>query len=64
MKKKFKIIDTSTGQKIKLKEGDMVVMNSQGIFFVVGNIMGYDTYVLKLSDRIPKFDVVWVGEGE
>jgi hypothetical protein len=64
MKKKFKIIDTSTGQKIKLKEGEMVVMNSQGIFFVVGNIMGYDTYVLKLSDRIPKFDVVWVGEGE
>lgn len=30
MKKKFKIIDTSTGQKIKLKEGEMVVMNSQG----------------------------------
>lgn len=31
MKKKFKIIDTSTGEKLKLKEGDMVVMNSQGI---------------------------------
>ena len=30
MKKKFKIIDTSTGQKLKLKEGEMVVMNDQG----------------------------------
>ena len=32
MKKKFKIIDTSTGQKIKLKEGEMIVMNDQGMF--------------------------------
>lgn len=64
MKKKFKIIDTSTGQKAKLKEGEMIVMNSQGIFFIVGNFMDYDTYVLKLSNRIPKFDVVWVGDEE
>ncbi|MCY1455457.1 hypothetical protein D9M71_725940 [compost metagenome] len=62
MKKKFKIIDASSGEKIKLGEGQMVVMNNQGIFFVVGNIMGYDTYVRKLSDVCPRFDVVWVGE--
>ena len=62
MKKKFKIIDTSTGQKIKLKEGEMLVMNSQGIFFIVGNFMDYDTYVRKLSDVCPRFDVIWKGE--
>lgn len=62
MKKKFKIIDTSTGEKYKLKEGEMIVMNSQGIFFLVGNFMDYDTYVRKLSDVYPRFDVIWVGE--
>ncbi|MNE88462.1 hypothetical protein D3C80_1857700 [compost metagenome] len=67
MKKKFKIIDTSTGQKIKLKEGEMIVMNSQGIFFLVGNFMDYDTYVKALSkitfsDVCPMFDVQWKGE--
>jgi len=59
MKKKFKIIDTLTGQKLKLKEGEMVVMNSQGIFFIVGNLMDYDTYVRKLSDVCHRFDVQW-----
>ena len=69
MKKKFNIIDTSTGQKIKLREKEMIVMNSQGIFFFVGNLMDYDTYVRKLSDVCkpslegkPRFDVVWKGE--
>lgn len=65
MKKKFKIIDAPTGEKYKLKEGEIPhkwVMNSQGIFFVVGNFMDYDTYVRKLSDVCPRFDVVWVGE--
>lgn len=47
----------------------MLVMNDQGIFFLVGNFMDYDTYVRKLSDVCkpslegkPRFDVVWVGE--
>ena len=62
MKKKFKIIDTSTGQKLKLREKEMLVMNSQGIFFIVGNFMDYDTYVRKLSDVCPAYDVQWKGE--
>ncbi len=62
MKKKFKIIDSSSGEKLKLGEGQMVVMNGQGIFFIVGNFMYYDTYVRKLSDVCPRFDVVWKGE--
>ena len=62
MKKKFKIIDTSTGQKIKLREKEMLVMNSQGIFFLVGNFMDYGTYVRKLSDVCPVYDVEWKGE--
>lgn len=62
MKNKFKIIDASTEEKLKLKDGEMLVMNSQGIFFIVGNFMDYDTYVRKLSDVCPRFDVVWMGE--
>lgn len=70
MKKKFKIIDASTGEKLKLKDGEMMlhkwVMNSQGMRGVhpifVGNFMDYDTYVRKLSDVCPKFDVKWKGE--
>ena len=67
MKKKFKIIDTSTGQKIKLRDKEMLVMNSQGIFFLVGNFMDYDTYVkalskITLSDVCPVFEVIWKGE--
>lgn len=66
MKKKFKIIDctsgASTGQKLKLREKEMFVMNSQGIFFIVGNFMDYDTYVRKLSAACPVYDVQWKGE--
>lgn len=39
MKKKFKIIDAASGGKLKLGENQMLVMNSQGIFFIVGNFM-------------------------
>ncbi|MNV64512.1 hypothetical protein D3C71_1571590 [compost metagenome] len=62
MKKKFKIIDACSGEKLKLGEGQMIVMNGQGIFFIVGNFMDYDTYVRKLSDVCPMFDVQWKGE--
>lgn len=62
MKKKFKIIDASSGEKIKLREKEMLVMNSQGIFFLVGNFMDYDTYVRKLSDVCSKYEVEWKRE--
>lgn len=62
MKNKFKIIDASTGEKLKLNYGEMIVMNSQGLFFVVGNIMNYDTHIRFLSDVCPRFEVVWKGE--
>lgn len=59
---KSKIIDAASGEKIKLGENQMLVMNSQGIFFIVGNFMDYDTYVRKLSDVCKNYDVVWKGE--
>lgn len=62
MKNKFKIIDASTGEKYKLKEGEMVVMNGQGIFFLVAGLNDYYMGMRKLSDVCPKYDVVWVGE--
>jgi len=64
MKQKFKIIDASTGQKYKLKEGEMLVMNGDGIFFLVSGIKDYYTGIRKLSDVCPKYDVIWRGENE
>lgn len=62
MRKKFKIIDSETGEKVKLKDGQMIVMNSEGIFFIVHNFNDYDTTLFKLSYDVPKYDVVWKGE--
>lgn len=31
MKHKFKIVDASTGEKLKLKEGEMIVMNNSQV---------------------------------
>lgn len=64
MKKKFKVIDLSTGEKFKLIDGQMLVMNNQGVFFLVGNFRDYDTYVQKLSDVCPKYEVVWNDQPE
>lgn len=62
MKKKFKIIDASTGEKLKLSEGQMIVMNDQGVFFLVGGVNDYYMGMQKLSDVYPKYHVMWKGE--
>ena len=59
MKKKFKIIDTSTGQEIKLEQGEMVVMNGSGVFFLVTGMNDYYTGIRRLSEVYPKYEVVW-----
>jgi len=61
MKKEFKIIDASTGEKLQLSEGQMVVMSNQGMFFLVGGLNDYYMGMQKLSDVCPKYDVVWKG---
>lgn len=59
MKKKFKIY-TNAGE-FKPKEMNMVVMNSQGIFFIV-DMSDYYTHVRRLSEVIGTYAVVWNGE--
>lgn len=59
MKKKFKIIDASTGEKLKLSEGQMIVMTDQGVFFLVGGLNDYYMGMQKLADVCPKYDVEW-----
>lgn len=59
MKKKFKIIDASSGEKLKLDKGEMVVMNNAGVFFLVTGIGDYYTGIRKLSEVYPKYDVIW-----
>ena len=36
MRKKFKIIDASTGLPVKVNQGEMIVMNAEGVFFKIG----------------------------
>ena len=56
MRKKFKIYQN--GEKYKPDEQYMVVMNNQGIFFLVGTHTYYPS-VQKLSEAIGNYDVVW-----
>jgi len=59
-RKKFKIIPSSTSIPYKCKEGEMLIMNSQGVFFIVKYINDYDgNLIQKLSDAIGNYDVEW-----
>lgn len=59
-RKRFKVIDKATGEKCRLADGEMIVMNTSGVLFLINDINGYYTNVQVLSDRFPKYDVVWV----
>lgn len=59
-RKRFKVVDGATGEKCKLTDGEMIVMNTSGVLFLINDINGYYTNVQVLSDRFPKYDVVWV----
>ncbi len=51
--------DSLCGEKYKPPENCFVVMNGGGVFFLV-NSDGWECYVKKLSDVIPKYNVVWL----
>jgi hypothetical protein len=64
-RKKFQIMHPSDhpeedkrGTKYKPSSKSMVVMNADGVFFVY-NGEGYYPSIKKLSDVLPKYDVVW-----
>jgi hypothetical protein len=64
-KRKFKILypmDDSYGDKrgkpFIVQGKDMLVMNNRGIFFIFGTD-GHNAGLRKLSDVLPKYDVVW-----
>ena len=68
MRKKFKIFYSKdnpdpdkAGQRYKPTGKDVLVMNSQGIFFVYCDKVYYP-YIYKLVDKIGNFDVVWSDE--
>lgn len=59
-RKKFKVIDNSTGKQVKLK-GKQIVMGDGGVFFVVTHgdyYLGFG----KLSDYVESYTVLWKGE--
>ena len=65
MRKKFKIMYPQDHHEIEKRgkpylpnNGEMVVMNGSGVFFLYDGI-GYYPSIRKLSDVLPKYDVVW-----
>lgn len=66
MKKKFKIMypddtfypEEKRGKPYKPEAKHMVVMNGQGVFFLYSGEEYYPS-IRKLSDVLPKYDVVW-----
>lgn len=65
MKKKFKIYypkdyhDSSlAGKRYKPPEKHMIVMNADGIFWVI-DFSSFYIYARKLSDYLDQWDVVW-----
>ena len=61
MRKKFKVINSDTGEAWKAKGKEMLVMNSQGIFFVYNGEQYYPS-ITELSHRVPKYDIIWKGD--
>ena len=57
MRKKFKIM-LEDGTPYRPPKDKFVVMNPQGVFFLVDK-SDYYTYINKLSLIIGKYDVVW-----
>jgi len=41
-----------------IQEKEMIVINSQGVLFIVG-MPEYYPYVILLSDRVKSYEVVW-----
>ena len=66
MKQKFKIMYPSDhpvvekrSQPYKPPNGKMVVMNGSGVFFLYDNEAYYYPSIQKLSNTLPKYDVIW-----
>lgn len=65
MRRKFKIMypsdhhETEKQGKPYLTTGkDMVLMNGSGVFFLYRHD-DYSTFVRRLSEVLPKYDVIW-----
>lgn len=66
MKRKFKIYYLSdhadpllAGTKYKPPEDHMVVMSGDGVFFLICGVNDYYPNIKRLSQVLPKWDVVW-----
>lgn len=65
MRKKFKIFypkdhtnNLLAGKEYKLDKKSMIVMNGNGVFFVV-RMNDYYPYIRRLSDVIGNYSVMW-----
>ena len=51
--------DQSLAGKKFYKDGCFVTMSTDGVFFLVNMSDSYYTSVSKLSNTLPKYDIVW-----
>lgn len=65
-RRKFKIMypkdywdSDKAGKPYHPESGSMVVMNNGGVFFIIEGVNSYYRCIRKLSDILPKYDVVW-----
>lgn len=58
-RRKFKVIDASTGLEFKPGHGNMVMMNQDGVFFIGKSLNDYYPSVRPLHTALPKYDIRW-----
>ena len=59
-RRKFKIRN-SAGEMYKCKTGQMLVCNSEGVFFLITGLDDFYTNIQKLSDVVGNYKVEWKG---
>ncbi len=58
-RRKFAINDAVTQLPVRFNRGEMVVMNNQGLFFLVVGMNDFYQYVIPLHNRVNPYSVVW-----
>lgn len=61
MRKKFKVINASTGDQFKPAKRQCVMTTPDGVFVLweSGDGYGEGAWSKKLSEVLPKYDIIW-----
>lgn len=62
MRRKFKILDADTGKEFKPQSNQCVMMTPGGVFLLHSREDWVGSHTRKLSDVLPRYNVVWRDE--